>query len=314
MQRFNKILFVVDGSKGESLALRKVVELAGIIDASVTLIGVIPDYPNHYYMQEENSSMFHIHKALRESRMEELEKLLKSALPGNAKLKTDIMVKEGTPHIEIIRTVLAGGFDLLAKANHNDSAVADRLFGTLDMKLLRHCPCPVYILKPGKKIRHARILAAVDLIRSSKKLAGLDRIIMELATSMADIEEGTLDVVNAWHLPHEKKLKNDARIALAYKTMGTLKRELRQVQKRHLADLEAEYAASHVTTHLVKGDPEDVIPRIARRHRIDLVVMGTLARTGIRGFFIGNTAERILHRINTSVLAVKPEGFVSPVK
>ena len=45
-----------------------------------------------------------------------------------------------------------------------------------------------------------------------------------------------------------------------------------------------------------------------------LLVMGTLCRTGIPGFFIGNTAETILNQVDCSVLTVKPKGFVSPVK
>ena len=66
--------------------------------------------------------------------------------------------------------------------------------------------------------------------------------------------------------------------------------------------------------HLAKGEAGEVIPRLAREREADLVVMGTVARTGIPGFFMGNTAERILSRVDCSVLAVKPEGFVTPVK
>jgi nucleotide-binding universal stress UspA family protein len=46
---------------------------------------------------------------------------------------------------------------------------------------------------------------------------------------------------------------------------------------------------------------------------IDLIVMGTVGRTGIPGFFIGNTAEEVLQTTTASILAVKPEGFISPV-
>jgi nucleotide-binding universal stress UspA family protein len=46
---------------------------------------------------------------------------------------------------------------------------------------------------------------------------------------------------------------------------------------------------------------------------IDLLVMGTVCRTGISGFLIGNTAEEVLNQIDCSVLTVKPEGFVTPV-
>ena len=65
--------------------------------------------------------------------------------------------------------------------------------------------------------------------------------------------------------------------------------------------------------HLVQGEPGFVIPELAKHHNIDLVVMGTLGRLGQHGMFIGDTTERILDRLECSVLAVKPAGLVSPV-
>jgi len=47
---------------------------------------------------------------------------------------------------------------------------------------------------------------------------------------------------------------------------------------------------------------------------IDILVMGTVARTGIPGFVIGNTAENIVQKLSCSLMALKPRGFVSPVK
>lgn len=42
--------------------------------------------------------------------------------------------------------------------------------------------------------------------------------------------------------------------------------------------------------------------------------MGTLARGGITGLLMGNTAEQVLDSIQqSSVLTLKPEGFVTPV-
>jgi nucleotide-binding universal stress UspA family protein len=41
--------------------------------------------------------------------------------------------------------------------------------------------------------------------------------------------------------------------------------------------------------------------------------MGTVVRTGIPGLLIGNTAETVFHHVRCSVLAVKPDSFVSPV-
>lgn len=52
---------------------------------------------------------------------------------------------------------------------------------------------------------------------------------------------------------------------------------------------------------------------LARRLRVDCIVVGTVARTGIAGFIMGNNAETILERIDCSLLAIKPPGFVTPV-
>jgi nucleotide-binding universal stress UspA family protein len=74
------------------------------------------------------------------------------------------------------------------------------------------------------------------------------------------------------------------------------------------------YADAPWQVHLEHGPADDVIPRMVRRYDIDLLVMGTIARSGIDGVVIGNTAERILDQVRCSVLAVKPEGFVSPIR
>lgn len=68
-----------------------------------------------------------------------------------------------------------------------------------------------------------------------------------------------------------------------------------------------------VTTHVVEGPAPHALPRFVQEARVDLLVMGTVGRTGIKGLLIGNTAEEILARTPGSILAVKPPGFVSPV-
>ena len=66
-------------------------------------------------------------------------------------------------------------------------------------------------------------------------------------------------------------------------------------------------------THLIEGDPRSKIPALAKKINADLVIMGTVARTGIPGLFMGNTAETVLNKLDCSVLAIKPHGFVTPV-
>jgi universal stress protein E len=62
------------------------------------------------------------------------------------------------------------------------------------------------------------------------------------------------------------------------------------------------------------GLPEDVIPKYAQQLDAELVVLGTVGRQGISAALIGNTAEHVIDKLNCDVLAIKPDGFVSPVK
>ena len=66
--------------------------------------------------------------------------------------------------------------------------------------------------------------------------------------------------------------------------------------------------------HLIEGDPAEVIPEFTNKRRIDLLVMGSLARGGLQGLLIGNTAERVLDTVNCSTLTLKPDDFICPVK
>ena len=79
-----------------------------------------------------------------------------------------------------------------------------------------------------------------------------------------------------------------------------------------MAGFDLAHLSCHV--HLRKGDPGRVIPTVAAKVRPGVLLMGTVARGGVAGFFVGNTAETVLRQVDCSVLTVKPAGFVAPVK
>ena len=71
--------------------------------------------------------------------------------------------------------------------------------------------------------------------------------------------------------------------------------------------------------HLIKRKPYKLILDFARKHQIDLVIMGNMGRAGIDGLYVGNTAEKILCRSDVSLLVIKllnfddsPELLLSP--
>ena len=70
---------------------------------------------------------------------------------------------------------------------------------------------------------------------------------------------------------------------------------------------------SVVNTHIKEGLPELVIEQVAEKLDAELVILGTIGRTGISAALIGNTAEHVIDQLNCDVLALKPDGYISPL-
>lgn len=64
---------------------------------------------------------------------------------------------------------------------------------------------------------------------------------------------------------------------------------------------------------VAEGRPHEQIAEAEKRLAVDMVVMGTVGRHGLPGLIIGNTAERTLALVESSLLALKPEGFRCPI-
>ncbi len=311
MQRFERILLVADGAPGEDEATRRALALARDSGAALTVTAVMKAPPKSLDLAATDVSRKELQKVLSEEREARLKRLAADHSAEGVKIETKLLV--GAPFVELVREVIRGKHDLVIKAAQEERTTSAMLFGSTDLHLLRKCPCPVWILKSSQRKRYARILAAVDPDPGDKVAQGINRLILDLAVSLAQREKSELDVVHAWTLYGERTLRN-RRVLLEAEIQG-LAEQVRAAHGAWIRELLAPYPPEErrAQVHLIKGEAGDVIPKVAEERRVDLIVMGTVARTGIPGFLIGNTAERVLARVDCSVLAVKPKGFVTPV-
>ena len=56
--------------------------------------------------------------------------------------------------------------------------------------------------------------------------------------------------------------------------------------------------------HVVEGTPVDAVTGVAKELGVDLIVIGTVGRTGLKGQVVGNTSERILDHTEADVLVL----------
>ena len=297
MKRFKNILVVYRDAVGDDDALTQATELAVRNGARLTLLEVIEDLDAHASTEAE--------------RRKRLSRIASSITQQG--LEVDVVVSRGTPFICIIQRVLRHGHDLLMASAERSGGFKELFFGNTSMHLMRKCPCPVWIVNSGEGPGYNRVLAAVDPRPMDGGDDDLNTKILDFATSLALLHSSELHVLNAWDLTGA-----DLETSRSEITDGAKAALLRKNERRYEERLEAllgQYDLAQIDhfSHVARGDPSTVIPQQTHEKGIDIIVMGTVRRSGIAGFFIGRTAELVLRQVECAVLTVKPAGFVTPI-
>ena len=155
---------------------------------------------------------------------------------------------------------------------------------------------------------------AIDPSSSYEETNKLNQKPLELSTSLAKIESAEHHVIHCWRAYGESMLRSP-RYGGSLEDVDEYVRKMGKIARENVRDCLRLFDVNPESdfVHLIHGDPEWGIVDFKARNGIDLIVMGTLARSGISGFLIGNPAEKIVSGIQCSLMAVKPDGFVSPI-
>lgn len=225
-------------------------------------------------------------------------------------INADFKVVMGKSWLELIREVLTAKHDLLVVGSRQVGTIRGLLWGSTCSKLLRKCPCAVWIVQPSRSVNSNAVLAATDFTTVSD-------LAVDLAASMAELNGSELHIVHAFESPTVTDAPTRELLPMA--------NAIQQFHEEAFADAELNLQAAlrrdavirlpkTAHTHLLRGSPAEVICNAIKDFAIHLVVMGTVGKTGLAGMIMGNTAERLLPRIPCSILAIKPDDFESPIK
>jgi universal stress protein E len=306
MNRFKNILLVYECDQP---TLDRAASLAKDNRAKLTIVYPVNDFPVGSERLTIGAKSIDVQKLVRQELQARLKEVARSVRSQGVRPTTQLLV--GTPFIEIIRDVIENRRDLVIMTAEAKGGLKERLFGSTSTHLMRKCPAPLFIAKPGRGKRFQQILAAVDPEVTGDARDTLNGMILELAKSLSAQERADLHVVHAWRIIGESLLRGRGGLMAA--EVDRVVRVEAEKRQRVARSLLAKHSITGCQLHLPKGDASEEIPKLVKKLRIDLLVMGTVCRTGIPGFIIGNTADQVLNSVDCSVLVVKPEGFVSPV-
>jgi nucleotide-binding universal stress UspA family protein len=314
-----RILAVADTS-GTQIALESALALADTHDASVEVIACVEpprDLSILARLSDDDPDRL-INEAVERTRDAVHARLAEIAHDRSLQLSITV----GKAYLEIIRHVARTDCDFIVKTAEPLSGVNRFLFASTDQHLLRKCPCPVWLQTATAQKRPKRVLAAVDLdiwdAAEPETLTALNQRVVDAACGIASAPGAEIFVLHAWDALGEGMVwafsgGEKARMS-ADRYVNEVLDARSEAMDRFIAHVRKKVGPAHrLVPRLVRGAPETVVQEQSRMLAADVVVMGTVARTGLSGVFIGNTAENIINGLERPVLAVKPEGFESPL-
>ncbi|MDH3636606.1 MAG: hypothetical protein OES20_18095 [Gammaproteobacteria bacterium] len=187
-----------------------------------------------------------------------------------------------------IRAIEKSGCDLVIKSSFHHSKTQRFFRPTSDYKLMHRCACPILFTRQAQEWTSGRIVACLDLESGDLQHERLNNVIIRDARAFAEIVAMDLYIASVYSSEIDSE-------HLPIKTHG---HEVTTDQLGKLFDIKPERVL------LRQGSTVETLRAICDEIEPSIVMIGTLARTGIKGKLIGNTAEKLIDIVDADLLTV----------
>lgn len=313
MRNFSKILAVVDPAVNDQPAMRRAAWLAKATGAELELLVC---YYNEYLSGDRLCDSPSLEKARKEVVDNELRLLedLAEPLRRDGFVVTTSVIWDHPLHEGVVRHAIAANAGIVVKDTHHHSLIARALLTNTDWNLIRICPMPLWLVKPGNVAEQPVFVAAIDPMNEHDKPAALDDKILQISKLIASQTGGEVHAFHAY----------DPRIAVATATanayipislpLDEIEQQMHEDHQQRFAEITSYHGIDEDNAHLAAGLTHEELPAVAETLNATVVVMGAVARNRWKRLFIGATAERTMDLLPCDLLVIKPDGFLTPIE
>lgn len=186
--------------------------------------------------------------------------------------------------------------DFVLKPIRRHSLFQSALRTTTDWNLIRNCQYPLLLVSELERIEGKAVLAALDVVNVDEKHVALNQMIARQSDRLAELLGGSTHAVSAWQR-HTPMMMSNGVDATAYVAPEAVRRD-------HVSALKklGQYPIENI--HLEEGPPSLVVSNAAEKIDAGVIVIGTVARKGLSGALVGNTAEGVLESTHCDILVI----------
>ncbi len=300
MPVFKNILVVVDAAQPKHPELQRAMKLAQHGGVKLHLIDIVKDASLTVRLLSRD--YLHIHELLVKEKREQLQALVDQCKAHGIEAEGEIL--EGVSSRETLAAAARIEADLIVRATKGAKSLQTGNLGMSSLKLIQRLPCAMWLSDEAHEPECKKIIATVDASPHDDAHRQLNDRIMQVATSLTTRERSKLLVCYVWSLYGADMLRHRLPASEFESLLELNRRQHRESFEQLLSryNLHADGPAAR----LLEGEPSQAIPELCESEQADLLICGTVARRGIPGLFLGNTAERIVNRVGCSILAVTP--------
>lgn len=309
MSDYQKLLAVMVPDSDKQPALARAIELASKTKAEITAF--LPIYDFSYDMTSILSGKER--EAMRESVIAEhkawVDDLIKQIAPAEtvSQIKSSV-IWHSRPYESIILQGIEGNYDVIVKSTHEHDKLKSVIFTPTDWNLMRKSPVPVLLVKEHDWPVEGKVLCAINISGESDEHQNLNQKIIEHGKALASAFDGQVHLINSY-----PGTPVNLAIELPDFDAHSYSETIKMQHHQSVNELANQFGIPSEHCHVKEGLPEDIIPDVAEQLDAELVILGTVGRTGFSAALIGNTAEHVIDNINCDLLAIKPEGYCSPL-
>jgi universal stress protein E len=302
-----RVLAVVDPTVSSHPAVDRAAWLARHTPTRIELF--ISDYAPHVAeSRAQGVAAVEVREAILERQRRRLEQI---AAPLRAEgLDVELDARWDYPlHDSIVRKAEELAADFVIKDTHYHSALNRSIFSNTDWSLIRNCAATLWLVKPRPPGQKPCIVAAVDPLHERDKPANLDKRILSTAQDLSRILAGELHAFHAFDISAAIAVSTDSLTMPIALPIAEFADAMRAQHTEAVARLCKEHSVPEERMHVLQGGTRQQLLALTENLRADAVVMGAISRSGLKGLFLGNTAEDVLDRLHCDLIIVKPEGF-----